>query len=119
MRFRACSWVSWCLLCSKSQSQSVPNPWLQLALYRENFRVSEKSIIVPRYDQSWHDHFINPTWQQTKPSIVARYKSLRATKFPVMVPLSYIHQSCHELSSTWHDASLLGNFSTLFTSFFS
>ena len=62
--------------------------------------------------QSWHNHFINPTWQQTKPFIVARYTNLRATLFPVTIPLSHVHQSCHELSSTWHDASLLGNFST-------
>jgi len=57
--------------------------------------------------QSWHDQFINPTWQQTEPSIVARYTNLRATKFPMTNPLSHVHQSCHEMSSTWHDASLL------------
>ena len=57
--------------------------------------------------QSWHDQFINPTWQQTKTSIVARYTNLRATKFTEAIPLSHVHQSCHEMSSTWHDASLL------------
>ena len=60
--------------------------------------------------QSWQEQFINPTWQQTKLGIVARYTNLRATKITVTNPLSHIHQSCHEMSSTWHDASLLDIF---------
>ena len=68
--------------------------------------------------QSWHDHFINPTWQQTKPSIVARYSFLRATNFPVLNPLSHVQILCHDLLSTWHDFSLLEIFHLLL-SFFS
>ena len=80
-------------------------------LYIERILGFQKSSSTCHFTiQSWHDHFINPTWQQTKPSIVARYTSLRATKFPVLNPWSPIHISCHELPSTWHDSSLLGIF---------
>ena len=40
---------------------------------------------------------------------MARYTNLRVTKIPVKNPLSHVHQSCHEMSSTWHDASLLSS----------
>ena len=61
-----------------------PNPWPHLALYRKILRVPESPSSCHDTVQSWHDSIIKPTWQQTKPSIVARCNLLRATKFPVL-----------------------------------
>jgi len=72
------------------------------------FQKSPSSCHVTR--QSWHDHFITPTWQRTKPSIVARYSNHHATKFPELKPFSHVHILCHEPVPTWHDRSLLGIF---------
>jgi len=78
-------------------------PCLHLAFIdtKLGFQKSPSSCHVTR--QSWHDYFINPTWQQAKPSIVARFTNYRATNFPVIDPLSHVRISCHEPIPTWHD----------------
>ena len=87
-----------------------PNLFPQLALYKNNFRVSERPSSCHVTRQSWHDHFINLTWQQIHQTIVARFVVHRATKFPERISEFHILATCHNPFSTWHNSSLLGKF---------
>jgi len=98
MRFRASSLVSCSLLCSKSQiiisTLILASNWLFIERIL-GFQKSPSSCHVTSW--SWRDGFINPTWQQTKPSIVAHCILLRDMKFPEADPLSHAPQWCHEI----------------------